>query len=490
MNSEARNFPGGPGWHFLTASASVLVLRVDQNGVILEANAQALALTGRPLVGQPWHSMLLNFVEPVPFSDWLATESRPRLLNIHSEAGLPQTLQITVERFDADYLLFGEVNAAEQDSMRQEVLELNHELSNLGREMTLKNRELKQLNEQVRQLAYYDPLTNLANRRLFNDRLSQSLLAGKRSGRHGALMFLDLDNFKSLNDIHGHEAGDLLLIEVAKRITSCLREADTVARFGGDEFAVLLDDLFEQREPSMVQAGVIAEKIRASLAQIYLLKLSQGGTEVSHRGSASIGVTVVLGQQASKDEVLKWADTAMYQAKEAGRDQVRFNPPREPESGSPSHVLGPDGNARPMPRGTGWRFLENSASIAVLRVSALGIILAANKQARALIGEPLVGHPWHHILLDFKESMTLADWLADETQPRLIHVRTTTGLPQTLQVTVEPAGPDHILFCEVNAAEQTCDGQDLMALNQKLNNLSRELELKNAELAQFHALNN
>jgi diguanylate cyclase (GGDEF)-like protein/PAS domain S-box-containing protein len=185
----------------------------------------------------------------------------------------------------------------------------------------------KRMEEEVRQLAFYDPLTKLPNRRLLNDRLSQSISAGKRSGLYSALIFLDLDNFKPLNDAHGHGAGDLLLIEVANRLKSCVREIDTVARIGGDEFVVLLSQLNVDKAESNSQAGIVAEKIRIALAQPYRLTLNHEEKEaatVEHRCSASIGVVVYINHEGSQDEILQWADTAMYEAKEAGRNSIRF----------------------------------------------------------------------------------------------------------------------------------------------------------------------
>ena len=187
--------------------------------------------------------------------------------------------------------------------------------------------ERKQLEDQVRQLAFYDPLTQLPNRRLLNDRLAQALAASKRNACHGALMFLDLDNFKSINDAWGHALGDSLLIEVARRLKNCVREVDTVARFGGDEFVVLLGELDPGKVQSLALARSVAEKIRLSLAEPYALTTRQEGRPdslVAHRCSGSIGVVVFLGNDASQDEVLKWADAAMYQAKDAGRNSIRF----------------------------------------------------------------------------------------------------------------------------------------------------------------------
>ncbi len=181
--------------------------------------------------------------------------------------------------------------------------------------------------EQVRKLAFYDTLTNLPNRRLFLDRLGQAMAAGKRNGCYGAVMFLDLDNFKALNDTHGHDMGDLLLIEAAQRITLCLREMDTVARFGGDEFVVMLSDLDVDEKQSLKKSGFVAEKIRVTLAEPYLLKrLQDGGGEstVEHHCTASIGVVLFNNTNASQEDILKWADTAMYQAKTNGRNRICF----------------------------------------------------------------------------------------------------------------------------------------------------------------------
>jgi diguanylate cyclase (GGDEF)-like protein len=143
-------------------------------------------------------------------------------------------------------------------------------------------------------------------------------------------MFLDLDNFKPLNDTHGHEVGDLLLIEVARRLTECLRAMDTVARFGGDEFVVMLCELDANQTLSTDQAAAVAEKIRASLAEPYFLTVSQPGKAsviVEHRCTTSIGVALFLNHDSDPSDIMKWADAAMYQAKDAGRNAIRFYDP-------------------------------------------------------------------------------------------------------------------------------------------------------------------
>ena len=185
----------------------------------------------------------------------------------------------------------------------------------------------KLLQDQVRQLAFFDPLTHLANRRLLDDRISQALAAGKRSGSFGALLFLDLDNFKPLNDAHGHAVGDLLLVEVANRLTACVRQVDTVSRFGGDEFVVLLAELSTTPAQATDQARVLADNIRHQLALPYVLSVVQEDLTtkvVTHHCTASIGLVVFQGAHVTQDEVIKAADAAMYQAKEAGRNAVCF----------------------------------------------------------------------------------------------------------------------------------------------------------------------
>lgn len=185
--------------------------------------------------------------------------------------------------------------------------------------------ERKQMEEQVHQLAFYDPLTQLPNRRLLTDRLNQTFAASKRSNFYGALMFLDLDNFKPLNDTHGHTTGDALLVAVANRLKSCMRDMDTVARFGGDEFVIILPELLEDKTASINYAKIVAEKIRDTLSQPYVLTVHQNmqaNTHIEHLCTTSIGVAVFNGNEDNQDDAMKWADTAMYKAKQAGRNQI------------------------------------------------------------------------------------------------------------------------------------------------------------------------
>ena len=187
----------------------------------------------------------------------------------------------------------------------------------------------KAVEDQLHQLAFYDPLTQLPNRRLLRDRLGHALAGTARSQNQGAIMFIDLDNFKTLNDTQGHDVGDRLLAEAAKRLQSAVRQGDTVARLGGDEFVIMLEELGAD---SLVAAQVegVAEKILAALVQPYRLDLhAEPGKHntLNYQCTASIGVTLFGAEGASVDEVLKQADLAMYQAKDSGRNAIRFFDP-------------------------------------------------------------------------------------------------------------------------------------------------------------------
>ncbi len=186
----------------------------------------------------------------------------------------------------------------------------------------------KEAEAEIHRLAYYDPLTHLPNRRLLHDRLAQALASSTRSGRHGAVMFLDLDHFKNLNDTRGHAVGDLLLGEVAQRLQTGVREGDTISRLGdtisrlgGDEFVVVLEDLNPEATEAAAQARLVGEKVRETLARPYDLD----GHE--YHCSASLGITLFLNHQESVESLLKQADLALYQAKGAGPNCLRFFDP-------------------------------------------------------------------------------------------------------------------------------------------------------------------
>ncbi|MCL2165483.1 MAG: EAL domain-containing protein, partial [Oscillospiraceae bacterium] len=179
----------------------------------------------------------------------------------------------------------------------------------------------KEAEERIHQLAYFDALTDLPNRRLLIDRLRQAIAITARTKNYGAILFLDLDDFKTLNDTKGYLVGDLLLIEVAKRLMANVREMDVVSRQGGDEFVVVLQNLSKNATEAARQAEYVAEKIRKVLSEKYILE------ELESRSTPSIGITLFQGDEQSVDVLLKHADTAMYQAKKAGRNMIKFFDP-------------------------------------------------------------------------------------------------------------------------------------------------------------------
>ena len=187
--------------------------------------------------------------------------------------------------------------------------------------------ERRLMDERIRELAFHDSLTRVPNRRLMLDRLAQALGSNRRTGHRSALLFMDLDNFKPLNDRHGHHVGDLLLIEVADRLRRCVREVDTVARFGGDEFAVLLTELDPDPALARATASRLADRIAAKLAEPYALCAEVDGTPqlIEHRCTASIGVHMLSQEEGPVSLLVDRADAAMYEAKKAGRHAVRFS---------------------------------------------------------------------------------------------------------------------------------------------------------------------
>jgi diguanylate cyclase (GGDEF)-like protein/PAS domain S-box-containing protein len=290
------------------------LMATDPSGIITDVNKQMEELTGctrDELIG-------------APFKNYFTDPER-------AEAGIKQVLS---EKKLANY----ELTARDRDGKETPVSYNARTLYDRDRRLqgvfaaVRDITERKQAEQQILNLASHDALTHLPNRRLFNDRLDFTMANGKRSRRYSALMFLDLDNFKTVNDLHGHNVGDLLLIETAQRISSCLRAVDTVAvaRFGGDEFAVILNELDVDRRESNKHANLLAEKVRTILNKKYLLKYQLEGkaeTTVEHHCTASIGVVLFLNHTASQHDLLKWGDIAMYEAKEAGRNSIRFYEP-------------------------------------------------------------------------------------------------------------------------------------------------------------------
>jgi len=283
-----------------------------------------LDMKGRRIYNSPSYARLFGDVESLKGTDSFAEihpDDRERVKQIFNNALQRGIGQRTEYRF---LLPHGGISYMESSSgviknsqgKPQRVVVVSHEVT-----------ERKMAEQKIKEFAFYDPLTQLPNRRLLDDRLEQAIAACKRSGRYGAVLFLDLDNFKPLNDKYGHKAGDLFLMEVARRLAHCVREVDTVARFGGDEFVVILSELTGDESESTKEARIVAEKIRATLAEPYWLTPSPKGTAkmITHQNvGASIGVTL-FHNDAIPENILKWADRAMYRAKELGRNQICFH---------------------------------------------------------------------------------------------------------------------------------------------------------------------
>ncbi|MBS4052374.1 MAG: EAL domain-containing protein [Methylomonas sp.] len=205
---------------------------------------------------------------------------------------------------------------AARDLLLEMSMDINFALENFSRAIAQKRAEAE-----IERLAFYDPLTNLPNRRLLYDRLQQSIASNSRHANHSAALFIDLDNFKTLNDTKGHNVGDLLLVEVAQRLQACVREGDTVARLSGDEFVVILNGLSEDASQASNQAKMVGNKMLAAISRPYLLQ----GFE--HHCSASMGISLFRHQNISAEALLRYTDTALYQAKRGGRNSLLFYDP-------------------------------------------------------------------------------------------------------------------------------------------------------------------
>jgi len=216
----------------------------------------------------------------------------------------------------------GERNVRAGLGRSDEIGTLGESINGMLDTLAASERERMETEEEIRSLAFYDPLTHLPNRRLLLDRLRHAMIGSGRSGRAGGLLFIDLDNFKTLNDTLGHDMGDLLLQQVAQRLVHCIREGDTVARLGGDEFVVMLEGLGHELRDAAAQAETIGRKILGALVAPYDLAGRR------HQSTSSIGITLFEGSVHTIDELMKRADLAMYNAKTAGRNTLRFFDPQ------------------------------------------------------------------------------------------------------------------------------------------------------------------
>ena len=296
------------------ASLQRAVIEAATDGVLVVSN------DGKVVT---YNQSFLDFWHIAP--QYLNTHSYSELLDLVSQQLVdPASFLQKVQELNAhpdlssfDTLRFKDGRIAERHSQPQR---LDGQI--VGRVWSFRDvTEREQAHAEIHRLAFHDALTMLPNRRLLTDRLQQALPYSARSGHRGAVLLIDLDNFKTLNDTLGHDKGDLLLQQVAQRLVGCVRESDTVARLGGDEFVVMLEGLSLHAGEAATQAETVGRKILATLSQPYLL------ADCQNRSTPSIGITLFFGHQTSIDELLKQADLAMYQSKTAGRNTLCFFDP-------------------------------------------------------------------------------------------------------------------------------------------------------------------
>ena len=285
---------------FETSQEAISVYRVA-DGSYVDCNPAFLRISGyerQEVVGR----------KAIDLGLWVDLDARQRLFNELENSGHCRNLE-TQFRNKNGKLFWGVISSSYVE------IEGHNCILSMMRDIS----EAKMAEEEIRSMAFYDPLTALPNRHLMLERLRK--LLSSRSGKSHALLFIDLDNFKPLNDTYGHETGDLLLKEVARRLSSCVRKSDTVARYGGDEFVVLLEELSEVEQQAALDARLVGEKLLNLVGHPYVLR------DKAWRCTASIGVALFGSQRIASSEVVQLADRAMYRSKAAGRNRLSFATP-------------------------------------------------------------------------------------------------------------------------------------------------------------------
>ena len=293
---------------FQASPIGIVISRI-KTGEILDVNEACLRLYGYT------REQALGYTA-AELGAYVYPEQRLRLVQLLNEQGYANA-------FAVDYRSHTGEHGVLEVSARRISIQGESCLLAMMMDVTERHQSEALMHEQ----AFHDPLTRLPNRRLLGDRLRQTMATARRNGYFGALIYLDLDNFKPLNDTHGHDMGDLLLVEVAKRLSQVVRAMDTVARVGGDEFVILLDELDTTLVAARAQALAVAEKVRDKLDRPYQLTVHSDGFAdriIEHNCSASLGIVLFANDDTTDKELLSWADAAMYQAKHNGRNQIHL----------------------------------------------------------------------------------------------------------------------------------------------------------------------
>jgi diguanylate cyclase (GGDEF)-like protein len=294
--------------HYLREKAPVLYLELDPDGNIRRLNRFAEALLGADALGEPLPDKLFDAYRAFRLDEAIAGGAdEARLLNFQTRNGV-QTFQCHFYSLPDGEIVFGHMDIGEIEALSRELVAANQELNNLMRELNAKNRELSSANARILELTRTDPLTGLANRRYFDERIRQAVSLAQRQAQPLTVVMTDIDHFKSVNDRFGHDVGDRVLKGYARLMTEMTRTEDLVARWGGEEFILLLPVTGGR------QAREVTERIRIVLPQ---KDLAGNG----HRVTASFGISQLLPGE-SIAELVKRADTALYQAKHGGRNRT------------------------------------------------------------------------------------------------------------------------------------------------------------------------
>ncbi len=286
----------------------MLCMVLDRQGVIRQVNRFVSRLLGPDIVGKPFDDILIDFHHAFRLDHAAASSDTVHMLDFDMLSGNAQTYHCLFYSFDDQILVFGHLDLDEIEALSSELLTVNQELNNLTRELNRKNRELGRANEKIKALSRTDYLTGLANRGYFSERIEQMISLAVRKSHPLSLIMTDIDQFKAINDTYGHDAGDRVLQGFAGLMKTSTRTEDLVARFGGEEFIILLP-LTEIRE-----AHAYAERIRLALPRKDLL-------QNDHSITASFGVSQLLPDETSAG-LIKRADTALYRAKTSGRNRT------------------------------------------------------------------------------------------------------------------------------------------------------------------------